>query len=74
MAGERLDLHSATNNNPLFGGEAGDFGLGPQLDVRLALLQREDRLLVVAVLAARGDLDGAWDQALPILATVELET
>jgi hypothetical protein len=70
LFGKRMDLHSATNNNPLFGAEGGDFGLGPELDVRLVVLPRADRLLVVLVLAAPGDLDGAWEQALPILETV----
>ena len=72
LAGARLDLRSATNNNPLFGGEDGDFGLGPELDVRLVLLPLDGRLLAVVVLAEPGDLDAAWDQALPILETVQL--
>lgn len=72
LTGARLDVHSATSNNPLFGGEAGDFGLGPELDIRLVVLPLDGRLFVVAVLAAPGDLDGAWDQALPILASVVL--
>jgi hypothetical protein len=72
LTGARVDVHSATSNNPLFGGEEGDFGLGPQLDIRLVVLPLDGRLLVVAVLAAPGDLDGAWDQALPILESVEL--
>lgn len=73
LVGRRIDLHSATNNNPLFGAEGGDFGLGPELDVRLVALPRADRLLVVVVLAAPGDLDAAWEQALSILETVRLE-
>ncbi len=72
LDGARMDLHSATNSNPLFGAEGGDFGLGPQLDIRLVLLPLHGRLLVVAVLAAPGDIDGAWAQALPMLGTVEL--
>ena len=70
--GARMDLHSATNSNPLFGDPTGDFGLGPQLDIRLVLLPFDGKLFVVAVLAAPGDLDGAWEQALPILESVRL--
>lgn len=72
LQGARMDLHSATDNNPLFGDPGGNFGLGPQLDVRLVILPRDGRLFVVAVLAAPGDLDAAWEQALPILESVEL--
>jgi hypothetical protein len=72
LHGARLDLHSVTSSNPLFGNGSDNFGLGPQLDVRLVLLPREGRLFVVAVLAAPGDLNGAWDQALPMLTTVSL--
>jgi hypothetical protein len=72
LAGARMDLHSVTSSNPLFGGEAGDFGLGPELDVRLVLLPLEGRLFVLAVLAAPGDLDGAWEQALRIVETIRL--
>jgi hypothetical protein len=72
LHGARLDLHSVTSSNPLFGNGSDNFGLGPELDIRLVLLPRDGRLLVVAVLAAPGDLDGAWDQALPILETVRL--
>ena len=72
--GARMDLHSATNSNPLFGNGADNFGLGPQPDVRLVLLPRDGRLFVVAVLAAPGDLDGAWEQALPILGSMRLAT
>jgi hypothetical protein len=74
LQGARLDLHSATNSNPLFGNGRDNFGLGPQLDVRLVLLPRDGRLLVVAVLAAPGDLEGAWEQALVILETVRIDS
>lgn len=72
LQGARIDLHSATGSNPIFGTAEGNFGLGPELDVRLVLLQRPGRLLVVAVLAPPGGLDAAWDRALPILETVRL--
>ena len=72
LDGARIDLHSGTNSNPLFGNGTDNFGLGPQLDIRLVLLPHAERLLVVAVLAAPGDLDGAWRQALPLLGKVKL--
>lgn len=72
LTGARLDLHSATGNNPLFGDPSGNFGLGPELDVRLVLLPRNGRFFVVVVLAAPGDLDGAWEQVIRILDTVRL--
>ena len=72
LQGERIDLHSDLGNNPIFGTADGDFGLGPELDVRLAALPFDDGLLIVGVLAAADDLDAAWEQALAILETVEL--
>jgi hypothetical protein len=70
--GARLDIHSATGNNPIFGGAAGNFGLGPELDIRLVLLPLDGGLLVVLVSASTADLGAAWEQALPLLETVEL--
>ncbi|HJP89722.1 MAG TPA: hypothetical protein VJ850_11870 [Candidatus Limnocylindrales bacterium] len=70
--GVRMDVHSGTGSNPLFGNGTDHFGLGPQLDIRLVVLPRDGRLFVVCVLAVTGDLDGAWKQALPILTSVQL--
>ena len=67
LQGERLDFHSDLGNNPIFGSEDGDFGLGPELDMRLVVLPLDDGLLMVAILATADDLDDAWDQALGIL-------
>ncbi len=72
LEGQRIDLHSDLGNNPIFGTADGDFGLGPELDVRLAALPFDDGLLIVAILASADDLDAAWEQALTILETVEL--
>jgi hypothetical protein len=68
--GARIDIHSATESNPLFGNGVDHFGLGPQLDIRMAVLPRDGRLFVVCVLAVPGDLDGAWEQALGVLDTM----
>ena len=72
LQGERIDLHSDLGNNPIFGTSDGDFGLGPELDMRLAVLPLGDGLLMVATLATADDLDDAWEQALAILGEVEL--
>lgn len=72
IAGERIDLHSDLSNNPIFGTADGDFGLGPELDVRLVALPLNDGLLMVGVLAPTADLDDAWEQALPMLESVEI--
>jgi hypothetical protein len=71
--GVRMDLHSATDSNPLFGNGADNFGLGPELDVRLVALPLRRRLFAVVVLAAPGDLEAAWEQAIPMLASLNLE-
>ena len=70
-AGARVDLHSETNNNHVFGGEDGDFGIGPELDVRLAVLSFEDGILVLLVSAPPGELGAAWDEATPIFDSIE---
>jgi hypothetical protein len=72
LTGARLDIHTATGSNPIFGGPAGNFGLGPELDIRLVLLPLGGRLLVVLVSATTANLDAAWEQALPLLETVAL--
>lgn len=72
LGGEWLDLHSDLANNPLFGTADGNFGLGPELDVRLVALPHAGGLLMLAVLAAADDVDAAWDQALPMLESIQL--
>jgi hypothetical protein len=72
LTGERIDLHSDLGSNPIFETSDGAFGLGPELDVRLAALPLDGRLLLVLVLAPPGQLDAAWDQAVPILASAKV--
>ncbi len=72
LAGERIDLHSDFGNTSIFGTADGDFGLGPELDLRLAALTLGEGLLMVGVLAPAADLEDAWDQALPMLESVEV--
>jgi hypothetical protein len=72
LSGAWIDLHSDLNNNPIFGTADGDFGLGPELDVRLVALPLDEGLLMIGVLAPTDDLEEAWEQALPMLETVEI--
>ena len=70
--GVRLDLHATEANTPIFGGPDGDFGLEPSIDIRLGIVPLEEDLLVVFVGAPPGELDAAWDEAAPILESVDL--
>jgi hypothetical protein len=73
LAGERVDLHSELGSNPIFATSDGAFGLGPELDLRLAVLPLDGGLLLVVVLAPTADLDAAWQQVLPTLDSATLE-
>ena len=70
--GVRLDLHASAPNTPIFGGPEGDFGLEPSIDIRLGIVPLDNDLLVVFVGAPPGELDAAWDEAHPILESVDL--
>lgn len=70
-AGARVDLHSETNNNHVFGGADGDFGMGPELDVGLAVVSFDDGLLVLVVSAPSGELGAAWDEAIAFFDSIE---
>ena len=70
--GVRLDLHAAEPNTPIFGGAEGDFGLEPSVDIRLAFVPVDEGLLVVFVAAPADELDAAWDEAQPVLESVDL--
>jgi hypothetical protein len=71
LDGVVLDIHSELDNTPIFGGATGNFGLSPERDARMAILQRDDGFLIVAVLAEADDLDAAWEQAQGLLETIE---
>ena len=70
--GVRLDLHAAEPNTPIFGGTEGDFGLEPSVDVRLGFVPVDEGLLVVFVAAPADELDAAWEEAQPVLESVDL--
>jgi hypothetical protein len=67
-----LDLRAATRSTVLFGGQRGDLGIGPDRDVRLGVVPLQADLLFVVVSAVPGQVDAAWDQAEPILESIEL--
>jgi len=72
LDGVRIDVRSSLGNNPTFGGEAGDLGVGGELTTRMSVLQNGSGLLVAIVVAMPDDLELAWSQAGPILESVEL--
>jgi hypothetical protein len=72
LEGVRLDLHASSPRTAVFGGAGGDFGFGPENDLRLAVVPQGDALLLVLVLAAPVELEAAWLDAQPILDSVDL--
>jgi hypothetical protein len=70
--GVRLDLHAPEANTPIFGGAEGDFSLEPSVDVRLGFVPFDEGLLAVFVAAPADELDAAWDEAQPVLESVDL--
>jgi hypothetical protein len=70
--GVRLDLHASQPDTVLFGGPDGNFGLEPSTDVRLGFVPIDDGLLLFLVLAAPDELEAAWEEAQPVLDSVEL--
>lgn len=70
--GVRLDLHAPEPDTPIFGGPDGAFNLEPSIDIRLGIVPLDDDLLLVFVGAPPGELDAAWDEAEPILESVDL--
>ena len=67
-----LDLQAAAQGTVLFGGERGDLGIGPDRDVRLGIIPLDSDLLFVVVSAVPGQVDAAWDEAEPILESIDL--
>ena len=70
--GVRLDLHAPEPNTAIFGGAEGDFGLEPSVDVRLGFVPVDEGLLVVFVAAPAVELDAAWEEAQPVLESIDL--
>lgn len=73
LPGVRIDLHSDFDNNPIFGGDDGNFGLFPELDLRLVVVDIGDGdLLALVLLAPPDELEDAWTESRAILESVEL--
>lgn len=72
LAGVRLDLATDVASTPVFGGSAGQFGLDPAYEARVTILPHsaDGDLFLVLVLAPTGQLDAAWSELEPILATI----
>lgn len=73
-AGARVDLHADVANTQLFGGAAGNFGLGPERNLRIAAVAFDGGLLLVLVLAPPGEVEEAWARVQPILTSITLPT
>lgn len=72
LAGVRIDLHADAPSTHIFGGSDGDFGLEPNFDARLGIVPVGSDLLLVLVLASPAELEDAWADAQPILASIDL--
>jgi hypothetical protein len=69
----RVDVHAPVGNTAVFAGEDGTYRQSADVDARLVSVPIDEDLLLVLVLAPPDDLEAAWDQALAILRTVELD-
>ena len=72
VGGLMLDLATEVFGVELFGGPAGDLQLDPDYQTRLIILPHDQRLLLVLVLAPRGELEQAWADSKPIVDSIEL--
>jgi hypothetical protein len=73
LSAARIDLHSEFNGNPVFGGSDGTFGLFPNMDMRLVVVETDDAgLLALVVLAPPVELEGAWTESRAILESIDL--
>ena len=68
----RVDLHAPVPMLPLFGGDDGTFRLDSALDVRAVVIAIEGGLFLATVHAPTAELEAAWQQALPILESIDL--
>jgi hypothetical protein len=70
--GSRIDLHARASNTIVFGGPAGNLGIGPDRDIRVGIVEVNADVLLVVVSALPDDLDAAWTAVTPILDSVDL--
>jgi hypothetical protein len=72
LPGVRVDVHAPAPNTHIFGGARGDLGMQPEIDARIGIVALEDGLLLVLALAPPAELEAAWTEVAPILASVSL--
>ncbi len=68
----RVDLHAPVSMLPLFGGDDGIFRLDSAMDVRAVVVAIDGGLLLATVHAPTAELEAAWQEALPILESIDL--
>ncbi len=68
----RVDLHAPVSMLPLFGGDDGTFRLDTALDVRAVVVAIDGGLFLATVHAPTAELEAAWQEALPILESIDL--
>ena len=73
LDGVHLDLRAPASDTAVFGGPAGNLSLEPSRDARMGIVVAGDEPLLVLVFAAPEELDDAWDEAQPVLESVELD-
>ena len=69
----RVDVHAPASMTPLFGGDDGTFRLDSSFDIRFVIVAVDGGLFLASVHAPAAELEAAWDQALPILESIDLE-
>jgi hypothetical protein len=68
----RVDVHAPTPMLPLFGGDDGTFRLDGSFHVRIVAIAVDGGLFLATVHAPAADLEAAWEQALPVLESIDL--
>ena len=68
----RVDVHASAPMVPLFGGDDGIFRLDTAYDIRIVAIAIEDGPFLASVHAPAPELEDAWEQALPILESIDL--
>lgn len=69
----RVDLHAPRPMLALLGGDGGTFRLDSALDVRAVVVAIDGGLFLATVHAPAAELEAAWQQALPILESIDLD-
>ncbi len=70
--GVRLDLHAQRPDTIIFGGPGGELGMEPSRSTRVGIVVVEEEPLLIFVFAPPDELEQAWDEAGPLLDSVEL--